>query len=303
MRFAIQDDFLEISNLFKKNQKLFPHIRMGYLLRSIQQNECIYTDGVVIIFKIHQRTVRIGNKTKSLKSDCHLNQIVSTTRDGSASKILNQFFNYISLLPHASGVIYLNVRSENDRAKKFYERNGMKLIDRTSWSDGEIKGDVYQIIIEKDTPQNLERFTYGEKGYYKGISTKNTPSTSLEYNNISIQSNLIGDYQFYNIMLAICVGEFFGISDNNIKVAIEEYIPTNNRSEVVKTTRNTLILDAYNANPSSMKAMLISFAKQNYKNNTSEVKIPEACPILPHLLCCQCRLRRCRGVSSHEWFG
>jgi len=92
MRFAIQDDFLEISNLFKKNQKLFPHIRMGYLLRSIQQNECIYTDGVVIIFKIHQRTVRIGNKTKSLKSDCHLNKIVSTTRDGSASKILNQFF-------------------------------------------------------------------------------------------------------------------------------------------------------------------------------------------------------------------
>ena len=67
-------------------------------------------------------------------------------------------------------------------------------------------------------------------------------------------------------MLAICVGEFFGISEDNIKVAIEEYMPTNNRSEVVKTTRNTLILDAYNANPSSMKAMLTSFAKQNYKN-------------------------------------
>ena len=89
MRFAIQDDFLEISNLFKKNQKLFPHIRMGYLLKSIQQNECIFSDGVVIIFKIHQRTVRIGNITKSQKSDCHIKQIVSTTRDGSASKILN----------------------------------------------------------------------------------------------------------------------------------------------------------------------------------------------------------------------
>ena len=95
MKFAVKDDFLEISNLFKKNRKLFPHIRMGYLLKSIQQNECIFTDGVVIIFKIHQRTVRIGNITKSQKSDCHLNQIVSTTRDGSASKILNQFFNYI----------------------------------------------------------------------------------------------------------------------------------------------------------------------------------------------------------------
>ena len=89
MKFAVKNDFLEISNLFKKNRKLFPHIRMGYLLKSIQQNECIFTDGVVIIFKIHQRTVRIGNITKSQKSDCHLNQIVSTTRDGSASKILN----------------------------------------------------------------------------------------------------------------------------------------------------------------------------------------------------------------------
>ena len=145
MRFAIQDDFLEISNLFKKNQKLFPH-------------ECIYTDGVVIIFKTHQRTVRIGNKIKSPKSDCHLNQIVATTRDGSASKVLNQFFNYISLLPHASGVIYLNVRNENDRAKKFYERNGMKLIDKTSWSDGKIEGDVYQIIVKTSDSKNLESF-------------------------------------------------------------------------------------------------------------------------------------------------
>ena len=159
MKFAVVDDFPEISELFKKNRKLFPHIRMGYLLKSIQQNECIFTDGVVIIFKIHQRTVRIGNITKSQKSDCHLNQILTTKNDGSASKILNQFFNYIGLLPHCSGIIYLNVRSENERAKKFYERNGMKLIDRTSWSDGKIKGDVYQIIIEKDTPQNLERFT------------------------------------------------------------------------------------------------------------------------------------------------
>ena len=108
MRFAFKDDFLEISNLFKKNRKLFPHTRRGYLLKSIQQNECIFTDGVVIIFKIQQRTFRIGNIRKSIKSDCHLNQIVSKTSDGCAPKILNQFFIYISLLPHASGVIYLN---------------------------------------------------------------------------------------------------------------------------------------------------------------------------------------------------
>jgi len=158
MKFAVKDDFLEISNLFKKNRKLFPHIRMSHILSSIQQNNCIYTDGVVIIFEIHQRAVQIGKITKSHKSDCHLNQIVATACDGSASKVLNQFFNYISLLPYASGVIYLNVRSENDRAKKFYERNGMKLIDKTSWGESKIEGDVYQIIVKKSDSGNLERF-------------------------------------------------------------------------------------------------------------------------------------------------
>ena len=158
MKFAVKNDFLEIFNLFKKNRKLFPHIRMSHILSSIQQNNCIYTDGVVIIFKIHQWTHRIGNITKSHKSDCHLNQIVATARDGTASKVLNQFFNYISLLPYASGVIYLNVRSENDRAKKFYEKNGMKLIDKTSWSESKIEGDVYHIIVKKSDSENLENY-------------------------------------------------------------------------------------------------------------------------------------------------
>jgi hypothetical protein len=62
------------------------------------------------------------------------------------------------LLPHASGVIYLNVRSENDRAKKFYERNGMELVDKISWSGGKIEGDVYQIIVKKNGSQNSESF-------------------------------------------------------------------------------------------------------------------------------------------------
>ena len=158
MRFATEDDFIDVYDLFKKNRELLPHIRMGHIARKIEERRCIFTDGVVIIFEIHEKSVQVGKNTKSEKSDCHLNQIVSTTRDGSASKILNQFFNYISLLPHASGFIYLNVRSENDRAKKLYERNGMKLIDKISWSDGKIEGDVYQIIFNKNGSQNLESF-------------------------------------------------------------------------------------------------------------------------------------------------
>ena len=158
MKFAVKDDFLEITQLFQKYAKLFPHIRMGYINSRIEKNECIFSNGVVIIFQIHQSQIKIGKITKTQKSDCHLNQIFSDVHDGSASRILKQFFNYISLLPHASGVIYLNVRSDNDRAKKFYERNGMELIDKTSWSDGKIEGDVYQIIVKKNGSQNLESF-------------------------------------------------------------------------------------------------------------------------------------------------
>jgi len=82
----------------------------------------------------------------------------------------------------------------------------------------------------------------------------------------TIYSNLIGDYQFYNIALAITIGQYFHISYENWKKAIESYTPANNRSEIIKTKNNTLILDAYNANPSSMKAMLTSFSKQDNEN-------------------------------------
>ena len=154
MRFATDDDFPEICELFKKNRKFFPHIRMSKIAGAIERKECIFMDEVVIIFKIHKRSVRIGNNTVSQKSDCHLNQIVSTARDGSASRVLNQFFDYIASVPEHSGLIYLNVRTENDRAKMFYERNGMDLIDKTSWSEGKIEGDVYRKMVKG----NLEMF-------------------------------------------------------------------------------------------------------------------------------------------------
>ena len=109
-----------------------------------------------------------------------------------------------------------------------------------------------------------ETISYGKKGSYCGGIGNSTPFVNVLFSNKEIKSNLIGDYQFYNIMLAVCIGKHFGITDENIKLAIENYTPINNRSQIIETTNNTLILDAYNANPSSMIAMLHSFAKQNY---------------------------------------
>ena len=156
MRFATEDDFIEVYGLFKKNRELLPHIRMGHIARKIEEKRCIFTDGVVIIFEIYKKSVQVGKNTKSELSDCHINQIVSTARDGSASRVLNQFFDFIALLPYTSGVIYLNVKIDNDRAKKFYERNGMKLIDKTSWTDGDVEVDVYQKILKKMDMEDIE---------------------------------------------------------------------------------------------------------------------------------------------------
>ena len=156
MKFATEDDFIEIYELFKKNRKLLPHIRMAYIARKIEERRCIFTDGVVIIFEILENKVEIGKNTESQFSDCHLNQIISEKHDGSATRILNQFFEFIRILPYTSGVIFLNVKNDNKRAKKFYEKNGMKLIDKTTWTDGDVEVDVYQKIVKKMDIEELE---------------------------------------------------------------------------------------------------------------------------------------------------
>ena len=76
----------------------------------------------------------------------------------------------------------------------------------------------------------------------------------------SVQSQLIGGYNYANAMAAVCVGRYFGVELFDIKTAIEEYRPSNNRSQCKRTERNTLILDCYNANPSSMKVAVDNFA-------------------------------------------
>ena len=110
----------------------------------------------------------------------------------------------------------------------------------------------------------INKYYYGTKSNLNIKIIRNTPFLQLIWENSIIKSQLIGEYQFYNISLAICIGHHFNLSKKNIQSAIESYIPKNNRSEITKTNKNTIIMDAYNANPSSMQAMLYSFAKQNY---------------------------------------
>lgn len=76
----------------------------------------------------------------------------------------------------------------------------------------------------------------------------------------TVRTKLIGSYNADNILAAIAVGKHFGVSTEDAVAAIEAYVPSNNRSQMLKTGHNCLIVDAYNANPSSMAAALDNFA-------------------------------------------
>lgn len=86
------------------------------------------------------------------------------------------------------------------------------------------------------------------------------PFVKVSYKNMRIQSNLIGGYNYTNIAAAITIGAYFEVPKEAVKEAIESYVSTNNRSQIIETKKNKIILDAYNANPSSMRAALESFA-------------------------------------------
>lgn len=74
-----------------------------------------------------------------------------------------------------------------------------------------------------------------------------------------VQTHLIGSYNLYNMLAAACIGLFFGVEEKDVGDALREYIPTNNRSQLEVTEYNKLIVDTYNANPTSMKAALENF--------------------------------------------
>ena len=120
----------------------------------------------------------------------------------------------------------------------------------------------------------LRTVTYGTPPADLGIrSVSASPSLTLEVEftnqqQISIHTELYGIYNAANLAAAACIGHYFGVPAQQIVEAIENFTPTNNRSQIVETGKNRLILDAYNANPSSMDAALKAFAAADYPSKT-----------------------------------
>ena len=118
--------------------------------------------------------------------------------------------------------------------------------------------------IQREKSKGINTFSFGKSKksdflIYNTSSNKNLCEASL--NDKKITSNLYGEYNFENINASIAMGIHFGLSFDQIENGIKNYIPKNNRSEMIKTKKNLLFVDSYNANPTSMKLSIKSFMK------------------------------------------
>ena len=109
--------------------------------------------------------------------------------------------------------------------------------------------------------ENIERIALEPS-----ISISSTqPLLALNYSNKIINTQLIGAYNLNNLKAAISIGEYYKITEKNIITGLSNYKPTNNRSQIVKKKSNTIIMDAYNANPSSTRLALENFNEINHE--------------------------------------
>ena len=152
--------------------------------------------------------------------------------------------------------------------------------------DGVVKGksELYNYLIEKKGRLfiNLDDVIQKKWLKYRPISTYGQTSkadfkieqinnkgkgTTIKIENLIIESQLFGDYNFSNIGASVAISRFLGVPNQKIKKALELYKPINKRSQVINKKNNKILLDAYNANPSSMIASINSFLKNNPKNS------------------------------------
>ena len=118
--------------------------------------------------------------------------------------------------------------------------------------------------IQIEKTKGMKRQTFGNSKQDVQVSFINAdPFVTLSYDDIDIQSQLIGDYNFTNIAFAVAIGNYFKVENGDIKKAIEGYVPSNNRSQIKSIGTNKIILDAYNANPTSMRAALLNLSRQS----------------------------------------
>jgi len=152
--------------------------------------------------------------------------------------------------------------------------------------EGVIKGksELYDYLIENDgliffnrddeiqVEKAIEHKNYsiGKKSLSdcQVVLMETQPFVTVEYSNLIIETKLVGSYNFKNVSASIGIGRYFGVDKENIKQAIENFVPEEMRSQIIEKNGKHILLDAYNANPTSMKAVLESFKQMKGDHKT-----------------------------------
>lgn len=186
-----------------------------------------------------------ANKFKDIEELCDIAEPTHGIITNIGKAHLEGFINFEGVL-----------RTKRELYESVYNNNGLVIIN----ADDE--------ILTGALPVGISTLPYGTKdtSMVHGELVSLSPFVEMKLNSDPriLKTKMIGEYNFYNYLAAATFGFYFDVDADEISDAIEEYTPTNNRSQVAKTERNTLILDCYNANPSSMKSALTSFAMNNH---------------------------------------
>lgn len=123
--------------------------------------------------------------------------------------------------------------------------------------------------IQKEKAEKLNNYSFGVSNKKANVNidaVEANPFVKITYNEFEIQSHLIGIYNANNLNAAITIGTYFDVDMAAIKKALESYVPENNRSQLLTKGTNQIILDAYNANPSSMIVAIANFMQLDFPN-------------------------------------
>jgi UDP-N-acetylmuramoyl-tripeptide--D-alanyl-D-alanine ligase len=169
---------------------------------------------------------------------------------GSFEGVMNTKAELYDFIAANGKLIFIN--SENELLKKMAEKSGLNN-----------SGDrIEYCLTENDSTASVTgKITNGSPFLNMQCSTEK--GTVFDAN-----TKLIGIYNAENILAAASIGNFFGLTNTEIKKGLEDYQPTNNRSQFIETLENKLVVDTYNANPTSMKAAIQNFALINAENKT-----------------------------------
>ena len=264
-RFILVDDVLETLQAlasFHRNHLGLPIIALTGSNGKTTTKELIHA-----VLKLHFKTVAtVGNLNNHIGVPLTLLSMTADTEIG----IVEMGANHAKEIAMLCEIAQPNMGYITNFGKAHLEGFGSEegVVKAKSELYDFLKANTGLIILNSDdgkqvaqvgTYDNVYTFSQSLKTSLNVNLTATQPFLNVALKNITIKTNLVGAYNFCNVAAALTIGIYFKLSPLQLKNGIEAYVPENNRSQIIQKISNEILLDAYNANPSSMDVALENF--------------------------------------------